>query len=62
MHFNTRTAEEYVNKLNRGFLGEPITMFKKRIKNFFYRNTFTEEKLKLFETRLNMTFPEFHKK
>ena len=62
MHFNTRTAEEYVNKLNRGFLGEDFTLYEKRIKNFFYRNKFTEEKLRLFETKLNRTFPKFHKK
>ena len=37
-------------------------IYEKRIKDFFYRNKFTEEKLRLFETRLNRTFPRFHKK
>ena len=62
MHFNTRTAEEYVNKISRGFLRGGEQKIKKRIKDFFYRNKFTEEKLRLFETRLNMTFERFHKK
>ena len=62
MHFNTRTAEEYVNKISRSFLRGASIRIEKRIKDFFYRNKFTEEKLKLFETRLNMTFERFHKK
>ena len=62
MHFNTRTAEEYVNKISRGFLRGRKFGIDRRIKEFFYRNKFTEEKLNLFETRLNMTFEKFHKK
>ena len=26
MHFNTRTAEEYINKINRGFLGKEFIL------------------------------------
>ena len=62
MHFNTRTAEEYINKINRGFLGKDFIIYDKRIRDFFYRNKFTEEKLRLFETRLNRPFSNFHKK
>ena len=62
MHFNTRTAEEYVNKISRGFVRGGFIKIEKRIKDFFYRNNFTEEKLNLFESRLNMTFERFHKK
>ena len=32
MHFNTRTAEEYINKINRGFLGKEFILYDKRIK------------------------------
>ena len=49
-------------KINRGFLGKDFIIYDKRIRDFFYRNKFTEEKLKLFETRLNRTFSTFHKK
>ena len=35
MHFNTRTAEEYINKINRGFLGKEFILYDKRIKDFF---------------------------
>ena len=62
MHFNTKTAEEYINKITRGDARGRHRSIEKRIKDFFYRNKFTEEKLKLFETRLNMTFEIFHDK
>ena len=62
MHFNTKTAEEYINKIKRGNARGTNRSLEKRIKDFFYRNKFTEEKLRLFETRLNMTFEKFHKK
>jgi len=62
MHFNTKTAEEYINKITRGDARGRKRSLEKKVNDFFYRNKFTEEKLHLFETRLNMTFEKFHKK
>ena len=62
MHFNTRTAEEYADKIKRGDNLNIKYNVENRVRLFFIYNEFTEEKLKVFETKLNRTFPEFHKK
>ena len=63
MHFNTKTAEEYVNKLLRGhpsgfhFDNEIV---EKKIDSFFNDNEFSLEKLKIFEEKFNRTFHKYH--
>ena len=62
MHFNTRTAEEYVGKITRGYAGNRYEPFDQRINLFFIHNKFTQEKLKVFEKLLNQTFSRYHDK
>ena len=62
IHFNTKTAEEYVEKIKKGNLeNRPYSDIDGKIEHFFSLNKFSEEKLKLFEMKLNKTFVEFHK-
>ena len=56
MHFNTRTAEEYVGKIKRGYAGNRYEPIVGRVDLFFIHNKFTQEKLKVFEKLLNQTF------
>ena len=58
MHFTTKTAEEFINKIKRGFLNVPYNITD-RIKYFFEINDFSEEKLKMFEKAFNRTFEQF---
>ena len=59
-HFNTKTAEEYVYKILRGSAEyKPYDSIEGRVKLFFVHNKFTKEKLKVFEDKLNRTFPNF---
>ena len=60
MHFNTRTAEEYANKIKRGYPGNHFENVDERIKLFFSLNKFTREKLKVFEEKFNKTFLSYH--
>ena len=60
-HFNTRTAEEYAKKIKRGHPENNHLDYNERVKLFFGINEFTEEKLKVLETELHATFPEYHK-
>ena len=53
-HFNTKTAEEYVNKIKRGDLMNRDYDPMERIKCFFLHNKFTDEKLKIFEKAFNL--------
>ena len=53
-HFNTKTAEEYVNKIKRGDLMNRDYDPMERIKCFFSHNKFTDEKLKIFEKAFNL--------
>ena len=63
MHFNTRTAEEYVEKMRRGHANyRPYGHIDKRVDMFFEINKFTQEKLKIFEEKFNRTFPKYHNK
>ena len=51
MHYTTKTAEEYANKVNRGFCdGNPVKK-EELINLFFKKNKVTEEKIKLFKDK-----------
>ena len=51
LHFSTKTAEEYSNKVNRGFCdGNPNTK-KSLVELFFKRNKITKEKVDLFKEK-----------
>jgi hypothetical protein len=56
IHFNTRTAEEYSNKIKRGYPGNHFENIEDRIDLFFRHNKFTLEKLRVFEKKFNRTF------
>lgn len=60
IHFNTRTAEEYVQKVKRGYPGNNYPSYEERVDLFFTHNKFTEEKLKVFEKAFNQTFGKYH--
>ena len=49
MHYNTKTVDEYVNKIKRGGNNNAVYDVNERIERFFSHNNFTEEKLKIFE-------------
>ena len=62
-HYNMKTAEEFLMKILRGQKGnKPYDYDQKiqKIDKFFSCNKVTEEKLKIFENALNMTFPKYH--
>lgn len=51
LHFTTKTAEEYANKINRGFCdGNKITK-QSLVELFFKRNTITKEKIEIFKDK-----------
>ena len=62
MHFNTKTVEEYANKIKRGYPGNHSEPSIERIKLFFIHNEFTLKKLKMFEKKFNITFKKRFKK
>lgn len=51
MHYTTKTAEEYANKVNRGFCDGNPTKKEDLINLFFKRNKVTEEKVRLFKDK-----------
>ena len=53
MHFNTRTAEEFVQKIKRRYPPNKFLQLNDKIKTFFTINKFTEEKLQFFEKSFN---------
>ena len=59
MHFTTKTAGEFSNKIKRGLTQNVPYNITDRIKYFFEINDFTEEKLKIFEKAFNRTFAQF---
>ena len=61
MHYNTKTAEEYVKKIKRGANRNGVYSVEERIERFFTHNNLTEEKLYFFEKAFNRTFDKFHK-
>ena len=60
-HFRTKTAEEYAQKILRGHPNGKGN-FVYLIDLFFMDNKFSEKKLEVIETILNMTFPKYHNK
>ena len=56
MHFNTKTVEEYAQKIKRGYPGNYNEPLIERIELFFVHNEFSLKKLKIFEKKLNITF------
>ena len=61
-HFNTKSTEEYANKLKKGTCYHHEYDYQLMISNYFNNNKFTEEKLAIFEKILNRSFPQFHRK
>ena len=62
-HYSMKTAEEYALKLVRGEPKETKYTLKElndKLERFFKYNKFSNEKLLLFEKKLNMTFPQYH--
>ena len=53
-HFTTKTAEEYAEKVKRGFPDGNPTSKEKMIKIFFDRNEVTEEKVNIFKQELGI--------
>ena len=60
MHFITKTAEEYINKLKRGANENLAYDITDGIKTFFRFNDFSTKKLKIFEKAFNRSFEEFN--
>ena len=63
IHFNFKTAEEYISKMLKGINGGhqfDINRLDGNIDKFFQHNKFTKEKLKVFETYFNRTFNKYH--
>ena len=61
MHFNLRTVEECIQKIKRGFPGNPVEKnIEGRFDQFFRINKFTKEKLNVFEKAFNRTFYKYH--
>ena len=60
MHYTTKTAQEYVNKIKRGSNKNAIYNVIESLQYFFDINDLTEEKLNLFEKAFNRTFDQFH--
>ena len=57
-HFSDKTAEEYCNKVSRGFPGKTKLDPQERAEMFFEINKFSYEKLKVMEKILNRKFDE----
>ena len=53
-HFNTKTVEEYVRKIKKGFNRNKKLNPKERIQLFFSHNKFSKEKLNIFEKAFNL--------
>lgn len=49
MHFNTKSAEEYAKKIERGYPNYFIQPLSNRMKMFFTHNKLTRKKIKFFE-------------
>ena len=59
MHYNTKTAEEFIQKIKRGSNRNIVYNITESIKGFFRINDFTEEKLKIFEKAFNSNLNQF---
>ena len=62
IHFSTKSTEEYINKIKRGYPNGIYQEPSERVDLYFSHNKFTKEKLKIFEDAFNRTFFKFHKK
>ena len=62
MHFITRTAEEYVEKIRRGHPGKNFKDISKSVDIFFQYNEFSQEKLNVFENQFERVFEKYHNK
>ena len=62
MHFITKTAEEYINKLKRGANENLAYDITDGIKTFFRFNDFSTKKLKIFEKAFNHYMNYFSRK
>ena len=51
LHFSTKTASEYADKVNRGFCDGNNVTKEKMIELFFQRNEVTKEKIKIFKEK-----------
>jgi len=51
LHFSTKTAEEYANKVNRGFCDGNLGSKQSLVELFFKRNKVTKEKVELFKEK-----------
>lgn len=61
-HFSTKSTEEYVNKIKRGYPNGVMPEPGGNVELYFSHNQFTKEKLKIFEDAFNRTFESFHQK
>ena len=59
-HFSTKSTEEYVNKIKRGYPNGKFPEPGGNVELYFSHNQFTKEKLKIFEDAFNMKFEKFH--
>ena len=61
IHFNTRSAEEYVEKVKRGYPGNRTAEINLKVQLYFKINHFTEEKLRFFEKSFNRSLNNIRK-
>ena len=61
-HFRYKTSEEFAVKMLRGNFQSTKYNLNNFVNEYFGINKFTEEKLKVIEHILNITFPHFHNK
>ena len=60
IHFSTKSTEEYINKIKRGYPDDRYPEPSGNVDLYFFHNKFTKEKLKLFEDVFNRTFFKYH--
>ena len=60
IHFSTKSTEEYVNKIKRGYYDGVFPDPSSYVDLYFFHNKFTKEKLKIFEDAFNRTFSKYH--
>jgi hypothetical protein len=60
MHYSMKSPEEYIEKMRRNFSKKKLN-YEQIVEHYFSFNSFTIEKLKSFENKLNMTFDRNYK-
>lgn len=58
-HFTTKTAEEYIKKIKRGFCDGNGALKEELAENFFKKNKATPEKVKLFKDELGVDMAKY---